>query len=70
MNKLLLALKRRLQWRLLALIDAPFPPDREPTDEEKKQRLESLSFGEQLQLMTIVKILSLFDKGEKTNEAK
>ena len=63
MNALLLAIKKRLQWRLLAIIEKPFT-DHLPTDQETKQRLETLEPGEQVKLLVIVKIISWIDRLE------
>jgi len=63
MNALLRALKRWLQWQLLAIVDAPFT-ERRPTDQELKAHLESLSFREQLKLGVIVNGLMLVDRLE------
>ena len=60
MNALLQALKRWLQWQLLAIVDRPFE-ERRPTDQELKAHLESLSFREQLKLGAIVNGLEWID---------
>lgn len=60
MKALLSAIQKPLQWRLLALIDKPF--DHEPSNQEIRQRLESLNPDEYLKLMALVKILVWIDR--------
>lgn len=60
MNALLSAIQKPFQWRLLALIDKPF--DHDPSSQEVRQRLESLSPGEYLKLMALVKILAWINR--------
>jgi hypothetical protein len=70
MNRLI-EIKKRLMWRWLALIEKNLPDDHyPPTDADLKQRLETMTLGETIRfvfLMRAIELLKLIT-GDKDNE--